>query len=208
MANPTTNYGWVLPVAADLVTGLPTQFDTALQGVDTSMVDLLGGTTGQVLSKTSDTDMAFTWIAAAGSSYSGASVYNSAYISIANNTDTILTFNTENFDTSSYHSTVTNTSRLTVPATGKYLITVNIGFSNNATGYRYAQIKKNGATNVCTVGLNYSPSGTYDVQLSNSVIVSATTADYFELQVYQNSGGSLNGGSTATLPVTITSLGA
>lgn len=34
MANPTTNYGWVLPVAADLVTGLPTQFDTALQGVD------------------------------------------------------------------------------------------------------------------------------------------------------------------------------
>jgi hypothetical protein len=34
---------------------------TALGGVDTSMVDLKGGTTGQVLSKASNTDMDFTW---------------------------------------------------------------------------------------------------------------------------------------------------
>jgi hypothetical protein len=36
---------------------------TALGGVDTSMVDLKGGTSGQVLSKASNTDMDFTWIA-------------------------------------------------------------------------------------------------------------------------------------------------
>jgi len=63
MANPTTNFGWVMPTSVDLVTDLPADFDVFGQGVDTSLVDLKGGTTGQVLSKTSATDMAFTWIA-------------------------------------------------------------------------------------------------------------------------------------------------
>jgi hypothetical protein len=62
MANPTTYFGWVMPTATDLVTDLPADFNTFGQGVDTSMQDLLGGTTGQVLSKTSGTNMDFTWI--------------------------------------------------------------------------------------------------------------------------------------------------
>ena len=61
MANPTTNYGWVMPAATDLVTDLPADFNVFGQGVDTSMQYLLGGTTGQVLAKTSGTNMAFTW---------------------------------------------------------------------------------------------------------------------------------------------------
>lgn len=62
MANPTTNFGWVMPTTTSLVTNLPADFNTFGQGVDTSMAGLLGGTTGQVLSKTSGTNMAFTWI--------------------------------------------------------------------------------------------------------------------------------------------------
>ena len=62
MANPTTYFGWVMPNSADLVTDLPADFNVFGQGVDTSMQFLLGGTTGQVLSKTSATNMAFTWI--------------------------------------------------------------------------------------------------------------------------------------------------
>ena len=62
MANPTTNFGWVMPTATDLVTDLPADFAVFGQGVDTSMAYLLGGTTGQILSKTSATNMAFTWI--------------------------------------------------------------------------------------------------------------------------------------------------
>ena len=62
MANPTTNFGWVMPTATDLVTDLPADFAVFGQGVDTSMQYLLGGTTGQVLSKTSGTNMAFTWV--------------------------------------------------------------------------------------------------------------------------------------------------
>jgi len=62
MANPTTNFGWVMPTSSSLVTNLPADFNTFGQAVDTSMAYLKGGTTGQILSKTSATDMAFTWI--------------------------------------------------------------------------------------------------------------------------------------------------
>ena len=62
MANPTTNFGWVMPTSASLVTNLPADFNTFGQAVDTSMSELLGGTTGQVLSKTSNTSMDFTWV--------------------------------------------------------------------------------------------------------------------------------------------------
>jgi hypothetical protein len=51
-----------MPNSADLVTDLPADFNVFGQGVDTSMQDLLGGTTGQVLSKTSGTNMDFTWV--------------------------------------------------------------------------------------------------------------------------------------------------
>jgi hypothetical protein len=45
MANPTTNYGFVMPTSTDLVTDLPADFDVALQGVDTQLKALQPGTT-------------------------------------------------------------------------------------------------------------------------------------------------------------------
>lgn len=62
MATTTTNFGWTVPSDTDLVKDGAAAIRTALGGVDTSMVDLKGGTTGQVLSKNSNTDMDFTWI--------------------------------------------------------------------------------------------------------------------------------------------------
>ena len=62
MANPTTNFGWVMPTSTDLVTDLPADFEVFGQAVDTAFQYLNGGTTGQVLSKTSNTNLAFTWI--------------------------------------------------------------------------------------------------------------------------------------------------
>ena len=50
-----------MPTNTDLVTDLPADFEVFGQAVATSMADLLGGTTGQVLSKTTNTDMDFTW---------------------------------------------------------------------------------------------------------------------------------------------------
>ena len=63
MANPTTNFGWVMPSATDLVTDLPADFDVFGQAVDTDFVGLKGGTTGQVLAKASGTDLDFVWSA-------------------------------------------------------------------------------------------------------------------------------------------------
>ncbi len=51
-----------MPTATDLVTDLPADFAVFGQAVDTSMSELLGGTTGQILSKATGTDMDFTWI--------------------------------------------------------------------------------------------------------------------------------------------------
>lgn len=51
-----------MPTATDLVTDLPADFEVFGQAVATSMGDLLGGTTGQILSKATNTDMDFTWI--------------------------------------------------------------------------------------------------------------------------------------------------
>jgi len=52
-----------MPTATDLVTDLPADFEVFGQAVATSMADLLGGTTGQILSKATNADMDFTWIA-------------------------------------------------------------------------------------------------------------------------------------------------
>ena len=62
MSNPTSNFGWQMPTATDLVTDLPADFEVFGQAVDTDLADLNGGTTGQILSKTSATDLDFTWI--------------------------------------------------------------------------------------------------------------------------------------------------
>jgi len=63
MANPTSNFGWQMPTPTDLVTDLPADFEVFGQAVDTSLADLKGGTTGQVLAKNSGTDMDFIWVA-------------------------------------------------------------------------------------------------------------------------------------------------
>jgi hypothetical protein len=50
-----------MPTPVDLVTDLPADFEVFGQAVDTSLADLKGGTTGQVLKKNSNTDMDFVW---------------------------------------------------------------------------------------------------------------------------------------------------
>jgi hypothetical protein len=63
MSNPTTPFSWQMPTATDLVTDLPADFEVFGQAVATSMADLLGGNSGQILAKNSNTDMDFVWIA-------------------------------------------------------------------------------------------------------------------------------------------------
>lgn len=58
----TTNFGWTTPDDTALVKDGASAIRTLGSSIDTSMAGLKGGTTGQILSKTSATDMAFTWI--------------------------------------------------------------------------------------------------------------------------------------------------
>jgi hypothetical protein len=62
MANPTSNFNWQMPTPTDLVTDLPADFEVFGQAVDSSMADLLGGTSGQILAKNSNANMDFVWI--------------------------------------------------------------------------------------------------------------------------------------------------
>lgn len=56
------NFSWPEPDNTDLVKNGALAIRTAINAIDTSMVDLKGGTTGQVLAKASATDMDFSWV--------------------------------------------------------------------------------------------------------------------------------------------------
>lgn len=61
MATTTTNFGWDIPQSTDLVKDGATAIAALGQDIDTALVDLKGGTTGQVLAKQTGTDLDFTW---------------------------------------------------------------------------------------------------------------------------------------------------
>ena len=66
MATTTPNYGWAVPTSTDLVKDGATAIETLGDALDASLVDLRGGTTGQVLKKASATQMDFEWGSAGG----------------------------------------------------------------------------------------------------------------------------------------------
>jgi hypothetical protein len=63
MATTTTNFGWDIPQSTDLVKDGATAIAALGQDIDTALIDLKGGTTGQVLAKASATDLDFSWVA-------------------------------------------------------------------------------------------------------------------------------------------------
>jgi len=62
MATTTTNFGWDIPQSTDLVKDGATAIAALGQDIDTALVDLKGGTTGQVLAKATNTDLDFSWV--------------------------------------------------------------------------------------------------------------------------------------------------
>lgn len=61
MATTTPNFGWSVPTSTDLVKDGATAIETLGDSIDASLLDLKGGTTGQSLTKNSNTDMDFVW---------------------------------------------------------------------------------------------------------------------------------------------------
>ena len=239
MAN-TTNFNWETPDDTDLVKDGAAAIRTLGSAIDTSLVDLKGGTTNQVLAKNSNTDMDFKWVAdaagmtnpmtttgdtiysssgstparlgigstgqvltvaagipswatPAGGSFVGCQLAFTGSQSIANTTATALTWGVENFDTDGMHSTVTNTSRITI-ASGKDGYYWIYGFVSwdLGTHRRIAYIYKNGAEIIgYELGVTSSSPATYPAVAISSVL-NLVAGDYLEFFVYQNSGGNLN----------------
>jgi len=265
MATTTTNFGWDIPQSTDLVKDGATAIAALGQDIDTALVDLKGGTSGQILSKASNTDLDYTWItnvvgditavtagtgisgggtsgdvtitnsmataidakgdlvagtgadafarlavgtngqvltadstAATGIKWATASstptfvgchLYKSGTQSINNSTDTALTWDSEQFDTDTFHSTSTNTSRITIPSgkAGKYLFLGRINWTTNSTGAREFKLFKNGVEQF------WNPAALAATQTGNqwSTIYDAAVGDYFEAYVWQSSGGAL-----------------
>ena len=150
------------------------------------------GSNNTVLTADSAEATGLKWAAPSAPSFVGASVYKSASQSISNATNTLLTFNSENFDTNTYHDTSTNTGRITVPSgkAGYYNLQAIVAFAAGAVGLRQIVFFKNGSV------LNYgvqSAATTASENISNaSYVVSLAVSDYVEAYVYQTSGGAIN----------------
>lgn len=127
-------------------------------------------------------------------------VTHSVTQSIANNSQTALTFDTELYDNDGLHSTTTNPTRLTPSRAGLWLLTGCIEYEANSTGYRDAIIRLNGNNEVgWQRAQNVGPS---------LAVVAVTTphpmstSDYAELVAYQQSGSALLVSSvTARAPI-------
>lgn len=130
--------------------------------------------------------------AAVGTTYA-ANVTNSAAISIANATATVLTFDTERRDDGGLHSLGSNTDRLTAPVDGWYALTANVEFASNATGFRTISFRKNGSApgDIIWAAQANAVSGTETIlQLSREAYLNA--GDFIRVYAYQNSGAPLN----------------
>lgn len=118
----------------------------------------------------------------------GARATATANQSIPNNTATAIIFDSEVYDTGSYHSNTTNPARFTVPATGIYLITAMVNFAGNG-GLNLGWLQVNGTTTIALQDM-YGSFNTSAINLSS--IANLTAGDYVELIAYQNSGAAVN----------------
>jgi hypothetical protein len=160
--------------------------------------NLPAGTNGHTLVADSSTSTGLVWQAPAAGSYVGVQANrNSSSQSISNNTFTAITFPSEGWDTDGFHDTSSNTSRITIPTGkgGKYDFSLVVQFASDITSRLIVAIYKNGAAltgeGLDADGRIYDFKSTLDTGIGN-ITVDAVATDYFEMFVYQTSGGSRN----------------
>jgi hypothetical protein len=208
MATTTPNYGWSVPTSTDLVKDGATAIETLGDSVDatvkalnpeTTLGDIayrsstantntrLGiGSSGQVLTVAAGVP---SWATPAASTptFSGCLLTRTSDLSVTNSTDTVIPWQAETFDTDGFHSTVTNTSRVTIPTgkAGYYLFTFS-GFYDNGTIANSDRIRfwKNG-----TAVLSVQETAQLQKGMVLSTIMNLAVGDYVEAVAFQNTGG-------------------
>jgi hypothetical protein len=117
------------------------------------------------------------------------SAYNTASQSVANNTNTKVIFQTEEFDTANCFDNATN-YRFTPTVAGYYQINANVSWAGVTANVVLSQLYKNGSA--FKAGNREQASGQYTWQVLSTLVYANGTTDYFEVYAYQNSGGSVN----------------
>lgn len=130
--------------------------------------------------------------------------YSSTLQSIGSSTSsTVLTLDTEVFDTDNGHSTVTNTSRYTCQTAGLFYVSGSVCFNaTNANGSRTLNIFVNGAGQV-GAGIQSAPSPANGASVFSATLTQLNVGDYVELACWQNSGSSINTSTTLALATTM-----
>lgn len=129
----------------------------------------------------------------------------SASQSLTNNTQTAITFGGEIIDRAGMHSTTSNTARINIGLSlGRYLCFGQVCYAGNATGVRYATLRKNGTEVTGTVSIGSPSAGFVSVQ-TVGIVTATDAADYLEMYGLQNSGAALStavsGGFASSLGV-------
>lgn len=111
---------------------------------------------------------------------------------IANTTDTAIAWTHEQYDVGGLHDTVTNNSRLTVPAgAGGVPVYLNatIRWAGSAANTRRIELFKNGVTGLAS-SLQSGDANGFNMHVAYTDV--PADGDYYELFVWQNSGGNLD----------------
>jgi hypothetical protein len=112
---------------------------------------------------------------------------------IPNNTLTALTCDTELYDNSAMHSTVTNNTRITINTTGRYLFTATIQFASSGAqqGYRQGDFQVNAGTHFFGMIVPCVTDAGIQTTICFQRLMVLTAGDYVELIARQTAGGAL-----------------
>lgn len=129
-------------------------------------------------------------------------VYRSGAQVIADDTMTSINFDEEYVDIGDYHESITNPSRITIPAgcDGDHIFSIRALIELDPLGDRRIQIRKNGTDVVYDTNI-FSPSGDDpNLFFFSHVEFGAEAGDYYEFRFWQDTGGNLNieGGAGST----------
>lgn len=151
------------------------------------------GANGTVLTADSAEATGMKWATpASGTTFAGCRVFDSGTQNISNTTETDITWNSETFDTDGYHSTSSNTERMTIPAgkAGYYLVQTVIRYNTNTSGKTEIYLVKTSGATDTQFALSTAPAASDSGQLASGIVYLAVS-DYVRVKVYQNSGGTV-----------------
>lgn len=162
--------------------------------VVSSTSDITTPFTGQLIFNTTDNRM-YRYSGSAWVVYIGGhtwQVRRAAAQTIGNVSFTAVNFDTDDNDTGNFHSTVTNTDRVTIGQAGLYAVAGKAGWAVNGTGTRYADLTLNG--NTIAGSSARGPNGGTDLAVINicTLYLQLALNDILRMRVWQNSGGNLD----------------